>query len=104
MDCGIDDEDVGVSRGRGIDDVSEGSDIWGQRWKLWSSNDGTEELATTTVASVEEDEPEVSTTTTEASDDEAEDTTCPSERLRRRRRRCDLGLRVLKTTTASSAE
>ena len=44
---------------RGIDNVSEGLDIRGRRWKLLRRNDGPEELATTAEALAEEYDPEV---------------------------------------------
>ena len=49
----------GVGRGQGIDNVSEGLDIRGRRWKLLRRNDGPEESATTAEALAEEYDPEV---------------------------------------------
>ena len=90
MAHGIDDNNGGIGKGRGIDDASEGSEITteavricGQRRRLQRRDDGPEKLATTTEEWAEEDDPEESTTTTKASAEEAEETTRLSERLRR---------------------
>ena len=71
MACGIDDDDGSVGRGRGIDDVSKGLEIRGQRRRLRRCDNGPEELATTVEVSAEEYEPKVLTTTTEASSKDA---------------------------------
>ena len=71
MARGIENDDRGFDVGRGIDDASEGLDIW-ERWqKLWRCNEGPNELATTKETSEEEDDTEVLTTTTDASAEEA---------------------------------
>ena len=72
--------------------MSKGSEIWRRLQRLWSRNDGPEELANTAKALSEEEELEVLTMTKDPSIEEAEDTTRPSERLRRRRRRYVTGL------------
>ena len=84
--------------------MSEGSEIWGQRWRILLRDDGPEGLATMTKALAEEDEPKFLMTTTEVSIEEAEDKTRPSERLRRWRCRCVYGISVLKTTMAALEE
>ena len=101
MDRGINDKNVGVGRGRGIDNVSKGLEIRGRQRRMRRCNYSTDKFAIITEALAEEDKPEVSTTTTEESAEESEDTTRLSERLRRRRRWCVYGLKVLTTTTSS---
>ena len=100
----IEDYRRGVGGGQEIENVSEGSEIRGQRWRLLRRNDGPEELSTTTDALADEDEPEFSTTTMDASIEKAKYTMRLSERIQRRRRRCVYRIRVLATTMAASAE
>ena len=71
---GLNNDDGGIGRGRGIDDASKGSEtttgaarIRGRQRRMRSCDDGPEELVTTTEASVEKDEPKDLTTTIEAS-------------------------------------
>ena len=105
LDHGIDNNNRGVGGGQGIDNVFEGSNIWGRRWRMLRCDDGPYELYTTTEALAEDDDPGVLTTTNEASIEEAEDTTHLSELLRRRRHLCVYGQpKVLTATTEASIE